>query len=95
MFPAATTSGPFPRQSARQRPLMMLMQKFSQLLAQAFVLLALMPKHHGPLEQCVLQLLRQLAPKIRRRGAEDEEIAGGDIVDDAIRVNSCRTPAAL
>jgi hypothetical protein len=85
MFPTVTTSGALPQQSARQRPLMMLMQEFSQLLAQAFILFTLMTEYHGPLEQCVLQLLWQLAPKIRRRGAKNKEIAGGDIIDNAIR----------
>jgi hypothetical protein len=96
MFPTVTTSGPFSRQSARQRPFVVLMQEFSELLAQTFVLLALMTEHHGALEQRVLQLLRQFAPKIRSCGAEDEEIAGGDIVDDVIRwVHAALLPLLL
>ena len=59
----------------------MVVQKFCQLLAQAFVALALMAEHDGALEQHVLQILRQLAPQIGGGRAENQKIAGGNIVD--------------
>ena len=62
----------------------MIVQKFRQLLAQAFVRLALMPKHDGAFEQCVLQVVRQLTPQIRGGCAESQKVAGGNIVDDLI-----------
>jgi len=64
----------------------MFMQEFCQLLAQTFILLTLVAEHYRALEQAVLQLLRQLAPQIGRGRAENREIPGGDVVDDAIRV---------
>jgi hypothetical protein len=65
---------------------MMIVQEFGQLLAQAFVLLALMPEHHGTLEQNVLEILRQLAPEIGGGGAKHKQITGWDVVDDLVRL---------
>lgn len=62
----------------------MVVQKFRQLLAQAFVALALMSEHDGAFEQDVLQILRQLAPQIGGGGAENQKIAGGNVVDGVI-----------
>jgi len=62
----------------------MVVQEFCQLLAQAFVALALMAKHHGAFEQQVLPILRQFAPQIGGRGAENQKITGGNIIDDVI-----------
>jgi hypothetical protein len=64
----------------------MIVHEFRQLLAQALVLFALMTKQDGALEQTVLQFLRQFAPKIRGGCAKNQKIAGGDVVDDLIRV---------
>jgi hypothetical protein len=62
----------------------MVVQKFRQLFAQALVGLALVPQHDGAFEQRVLQVVRQLAPQIGGSCAEDQKIAGGNIVDDVI-----------
>jgi hypothetical protein len=62
----------------------MVVQKFGQLLAQALVLFPLMTEHDGALEQRVLQLVRQFAPKIGSGRSEHEQITGSDIVDDLI-----------
>jgi len=63
---------------------MMIVQEFGQLLAQALVLLALMAEHDGALKQRILQIVRQLAPKIRGSRAEYEQITGSNIVDNLI-----------
>jgi hypothetical protein len=55
---------------ALDRPFVVGMKKLRQLLAQAFVALGPVPAHHRLLEQAVLKLLRQLAPKIQRREPE-------------------------
>jgi hypothetical protein len=65
---------------------MMIVQEFGELLAQAFVLLALMPKQHGALEQAMLEILRQLAPQIGGGGAKHKQITGGNVVDDLVRL---------
>jgi hypothetical protein len=59
---------------------MMIVQKFCQLLAQAFVALAFMTQRYRPLEQRVLHLVRQFAPEIGGRRAEDKKIARGVFV---------------
>jgi hypothetical protein len=46
-------------------------QEFSQLLAQAFVALALVAENDGAFEQRMLQLLGQVAPEIGSRCAKD------------------------
>jgi hypothetical protein len=74
----AFTSGP--RALARVCPLVMIVQEFGQLLAQAFILLAFMAEHHRALEQRVLQLLRQMAPEIGGRCSEHTEVTGGVFV---------------
>jgi hypothetical protein len=65
---------------------MMIVQKFSQLLAQTLVRLALVAEHDGALEQRVLQLLRQCAPKVGGSRAQHQKITGRDVVDDLIGV---------
>src|SRR5580700_6726871 len=65
---------------------MMVVQKFCQLLAQALVAFALMAEHYGALEQNMLQLRRQLAPQLCGGGAENHEIARGNVVADLIRM---------
>jgi hypothetical protein len=55
----------------------MIVEEFSQLFAQAFIPLALVAEHDGPFEQGLLKLLRQIAPKVRGRGAKDEEVTLG------------------
>jgi hypothetical protein len=52
----------------------MIVEELGELLAQTFIALAFVAKHHGPFEQGLLQLLRQIAPKIGGRGAKDEKI---------------------
>ena len=52
----------------------MIVQKLCQLLAQAFVALAFVTEHHRPLEQRVLQIMREFAPEIGGRSAEDQKI---------------------
>jgi hypothetical protein len=51
-------------------PLMAVMEKLSELLAQAFVALFPMPDHHGMLEKSLLRLLRQVVPQMDRREAK-------------------------
>jgi hypothetical protein len=58
----------------------MIVQELGQLLAQALVALALMAEQNGAFEQCLLQLLRQVTPQLRGRGAEREKITGGIFV---------------
>jgi hypothetical protein len=65
---------------------MMIVQEFGQLLAQALVLLALMPEQYGALEQDMLEILRQVAPEIGGGGAKHKQIAGGNVVDDLVRL---------
>jgi hypothetical protein len=55
----------------------MVVQEFGQLLAQAFVALGFVAQHDGPLEQGVLQLVRQAAPQLRHGGTEDQEVSVG------------------
>lgn len=62
----------------------MVVQKLRQLLAQAFVDLALMSEHDGAFEQRVLQILRQRAPQIGGGRTENQKITGGSIVDEVI-----------
>ncbi len=62
----------------------MVVEKFCQLLAQAFILLALMAEYDGALEQNMLQIWRQPAPKISGSRAEHEQITRGYIVDDLV-----------
>jgi len=64
----------------------MIVHELRQLLAQALVLFALMTEQDRALEQLVLQSLRQFTPQIRGGCAKDQKIAGGDVVDDLIRV---------
>jgi len=56
---------------------MVVVQELRQLLAQAFVALALMAKQHGPLEQRVLKFGRQIAPQIRCRRPEHKKVPCG------------------
>jgi hypothetical protein len=72
--------------STRQRPRMMIVQKFCQLLSQALVAFAFVAEDDGALEQQVLKLLRQIAPEIGRGRAKNEKMADGDIVRDMIRL---------
>jgi hypothetical protein len=74
------------RSALVQRALVMIVHESRQLLAQAFVLFALMTEQDGALEQPVLQTLRQFAPQICGGCAKDQKIAGGNVVDDLIRV---------
>jgi hypothetical protein len=69
-----------------QCALVMIVHELRQLLAQALVLFALMTEQDRALEQLVLQSLRQFAPQICGGCAKDQKIAGGDVVDDLIRV---------
>jgi hypothetical protein len=69
---------------SRQSSLVMVVEEFCQLLAQAFVLLALMTEYHGAFEQPVLQVLRQFTPQVCGCSAEHQEIARGQIVDDLV-----------
>jgi hypothetical protein len=66
--------------SPRQRAGVVIVKEFSQLLAQTFVALALVPKNDGAFEQGVLQLLGQLAPEIGRGRAEDQKESVGGLV---------------
>src|SRR6185295_6387388 len=52
------------------RALVMVMEEFGKLLAQAFVGCFLMPDHHRVLEQFLLNVLRQISPSLDRGGAE-------------------------
>ncbi|HMK70304.1 MAG TPA: hypothetical protein VK442_04955 [Xanthobacteraceae bacterium] len=63
-----------------------IVEEFGQLLAQAFIPLALMAEHDGPFEQGLLKLLRQIAPKVRDRRAKDEEVTlGVSVPRDVVR----------
>jgi hypothetical protein len=68
----------------RQRADVMVVEKFGQLLAQAFILLALMAEYDGALEQNMLQVRWQPAPKIGGSRAKHEQITRGYIVDDLV-----------
>jgi hypothetical protein len=57
-----------------------IVKEFSQLLAQTFVALALVPKNDGTFEQGVLQILGQVAPEVGRGGAEDQKVSVGGLV---------------
>ena len=59
---------------------MVIVKEFSQLLAQTFVALALVPKNDGAFEQGVLQLLGQVAPEVGRGRAEDQKVSVGGLV---------------
>ena len=59
---------------------MMIVQKFCQLLAQAFVAFAFVAEHNRPFEQRVLQIMRKLAPEIGGRRSEDKKITCGIFV---------------
>ncbi len=58
----------------------MIVEKFGQLLAQAFITLAFVAENDGPFEQGLLKLLRQIAPKVRGCRAEDEKVTLGVLV---------------
>ncbi len=58
-------------------PRVMIVEEFGQLLAQAFIPLGLVAENDGPFEQGLLKLLRQIAPKLRGRRAEDEKVTLG------------------
>jgi hypothetical protein len=60
----------------------MVVKELGQLLTHAFFALALVAEKDGPLEQRLLQFLRQMAPKIRGGRAEDDEIT--------VRIDSVR-----
>jgi len=69
---------------------MTIVQERGQLLAQAFVRLRAVAQQHGALEDLVLNLLRQIAPQIERRHAEDVDepvFAAG--CQRAVRENGC------
>jgi hypothetical protein len=66
--------------STRQRAGVVIVKEFSQLLAQTFVALALVPKNNGAFEQGVLQLLGQVAPEVGRGRAEDQKVSVGGFV---------------
>src|SRR5262249_1946021 len=57
--------------SASGRSFVVIVQKRSQLLAQALVALGLVAEPHGALEQLLLPFLRKLAPQIDRGFAQD------------------------
>ena len=59
---------------------MMIVKKFGQLLAQAFVALGLVAENDGAFEQRMLKFLRQIAPEIRGSGSQDEKITRGGVV---------------
>ncbi len=64
----------------------MIVEEFSELLAQAFIALALVAENDSPFEQGLLKLLRQIAPKVRGCGAEDKKVTLGFVVArDVIR----------
>jgi hypothetical protein len=64
----------------------MIVQELGQLLAQAFIALAFVAQNDGAFEQGLLKLLRQIAPKVRGRSAEDEKVTLGVLVfPDVIR----------
>ena len=50
--------------SAPGRPLVLVMEKLRQLLAQAFIPFGLVAEHDSSLEQSLLKLARKLAPQI-------------------------------
>jgi len=54
---------------------MMVVQEFGELLSQTFIALALVAKNDGAFEKQMLQLLRQIAPEVRRGGPEHEKVA--------------------
>jgi hypothetical protein len=62
----------------------MIVQKFRQLLAQAFVAFAFVAEHHRPFEQRVLQIMREFAPEIGRRRSEDKKITRGVFVSGSL-----------
>jgi len=66
---------------------MMVVQELGQLLAQAFVALGLVAEHDRPLEQSLLQRVRQITPQRRGRGTEYKKITAG-IVVSADRIGS-------
>ena len=49
----------------------MVMKEFGELLSQHFIAFATVTEHDGALEQCLLNLLRQLAPKSDDGSAHD------------------------
>jgi hypothetical protein len=53
----------------------MVVQEFGQLLAETFVALALVTEHDGPLEQGMLKLLRQIAPKVGRGRTQNKKVS--------------------
>ncbi len=59
----------------------MLVQEFSQLLAQAFIALAFVTEKDCPFEQRLLLLLRQLAPQIGGCRSEHMKKAAAVLVD--------------
>ena len=64
----------------------MIVEEFGELLTQAFIALAFVAENDGPFEQGLLELLRQIAPKVRGRRAKDEEVTLGVAVPrDIIR----------
>jgi hypothetical protein len=64
----------------------MIVQELGQLLAQTFIALAFVPENDSPFEQGLLELLRQMAPQVRGRSAEDEKVTLGVLVfPDVIR----------
>jgi len=58
-------------------PGMMIVEEFCQLLPQALVAFGFVPENNRAFEQGFLQPLGQVAPKVERGGAENEEIALG------------------
>jgi hypothetical protein len=64
---------------------MVIVEEFGKLLAQAFVALAVVAENDGPLEQGVLKLLRQIAPKVSGCRSEDEKVTVRGIASDEIR----------
>jgi hypothetical protein len=62
--------------SARMAARVMVVQEFSQLLAQTFIALSFVTEHDCALEQHLLLLVRHLAPQVGRRRTKHEKIAG-------------------
>jgi hypothetical protein len=80
--------------STRQRAGVVIVKEFSQLFAQTFVALALVPKNDGAFEQGVLQLLGQVAPEIGRGRAEDQKVPLGGLAPRGSDASFTSSPSA-
>lgn len=59
---------------------MVIVQEFGQLLAQAFIALALMAKHDCAFEEQLLKFLRQMAPEIGGGRPKHQKVAVRQVV---------------